>query len=57
MACVFLLPGSILTLGSGQATRTSAEWVLYGVGLLATVGVTVFVTRVARQALAEHIET
>jgi uncharacterized membrane protein YdjX (TVP38/TMEM64 family) len=51
------LAGDIASLGAGQATRTSAEWVLYGVGLLATVVVTVFVTRVARKALAEHIET
>jgi uncharacterized membrane protein YdjX (TVP38/TMEM64 family) len=50
------LAGDIASLGAGQATRTSAEWVLYGVGLLATVAVTVFVTRVARKALAEHIE-
>src|SRR5438552_1838126 len=35
--------------------RTSGEWVLYGVGLLATVTVTVFVTRLARRALAKKI--
>jgi hypothetical protein len=30
--------------------------VLYGIGLLATVVVTVFVTRIARKALARKIE-
>jgi hypothetical protein len=34
---------------------TRAEWVLYGVGLLATVAVTVFITRLARRALARKI--
>jgi uncharacterized membrane protein YdjX (TVP38/TMEM64 family) len=51
------IAGGIAGLGAGQATRTAAEWVLYGVGLLATVVVTVFVTRMARNALAERIET
>jgi uncharacterized membrane protein YdjX (TVP38/TMEM64 family) len=50
------LAGGIAGLGAGQASRTAAEWALYGVGLLATVAVTVFVTRVARKALAERIE-
>jgi len=50
------LAGDLANLGAGQATRTTAEWVLYGVGLMATVVVTVYVTRVARRALAERIE-
>ena len=33
-------------------TRTTGEWVLYGIGLLATLIVTVFVTRLARKALS-----
>ncbi len=37
-------------------SATRGEWVLYGVGLLATVGVTVFVTRIAKLALAQRIE-
>jgi uncharacterized membrane protein YdjX (TVP38/TMEM64 family) len=49
------LAGGIAGLGMGKA-RTTAEWVFYGVGLLATVAVTVFVTHVARKALAERIE-
>jgi uncharacterized membrane protein YdjX (TVP38/TMEM64 family) len=47
------LAGSLATLGRHGAGRTPAQWALYGVGLLATVGVTVFVTRIARAALAK----
>lgn len=41
--------------GAGGRARTPAEWALYGVGLLATVAVTVYVTRVARAALDKRI--
>ena len=37
-----------------RASRTPAEWALYALGLAATIGVTVFVTRLARQALARR---
>ncbi|MCU0559129.1 MAG: TVP38/TMEM64 family protein [Desulfobacterales bacterium] len=49
------LAGDLANLGAGGQTRTAAEWVLYGVGLLATVAVTIFVTRVARRALAARL--
>lgn len=49
------LAGDLASLGAGGRTRTTAEWVLYGVGLLATVAVTIFVTRVARKALAARL--
>ncbi|MDP3919461.1 MAG: TVP38/TMEM64 family protein [Candidatus Omnitrophota bacterium] len=49
------LAGSLATLGAEGRARTPAEWALYGVGLLATVLVTVYVTRIARRALAEKI--
>lgn len=49
------LAGDLATLGVGGQTRTTAEWVLYGVGLLATIAVTIFVTRVARRALAARL--
>ncbi|HEG43441.1 MAG TPA: TVP38/TMEM64 family protein [Phycisphaerales bacterium] len=39
----------------GQHTRTTGEWVLYGVGLLATLIVMVLVTRIAKKALANRI--
>jgi len=45
--------GSLAQAATGERERTTGEWVLYGVGLLATVVVTVFVTRVAKKALAK----
>jgi len=35
--------------------RSALQWVLYAVGLLATVGVTIYVTNIARKALAQRI--
>lgn len=49
------LAGDLATAGTGHSVRTPAEWALYGVGLLATVGVTVYVTRIARAALRKRI--
>lgn len=48
------LAGDLAKLGAGGRARTTGEWVLYGVGFLATVAVTVFVTRIARKALAAY---
>jgi uncharacterized membrane protein YdjX (TVP38/TMEM64 family) len=66
IAGVGMLPGTLLYvyLGSaaGQAVaaaggaapgRSPAEWALFGVGLLATVVVTLYVTRIARRALRD----
>jgi len=52
---MYVYLGSLVNVGAGHRQRTTGEWVLYGVGLLATVSVTVFVTRVARRALAKRI--
>lgn len=56
-----MMPGTVMYvyLGSlaraaGDRSRTPAEWALYGVGLAATIVVTVFVTRLARAALAKR---
>jgi len=49
------LAGDLAQLGTGQRARTSAEWALYVVGLLATVAVTVYVTRIARAALRKRV--
>jgi uncharacterized membrane protein YdjX (TVP38/TMEM64 family) len=58
-----MMPGTVMYvyLGSlaqvvGERSRTPGEWALYGVGLLATVAVTVFVTRIARRALAGRMD-
>ncbi len=52
---MYVYLGSLAKAATGERTRTTGEWVLYGVGLLATMVVTVFVTRIAKQALAKRI--
>ena len=54
---MYVYLGSLVNLSAGHRQRTTGEWVLYGVGLLATVAVTVFVTRLARKALARKISS
>lgn len=44
--------GTIAAAAGGTATRSPAEYVLLGVGLLATIGATYLITRAARRALA-----
>lgn len=52
---MYVYLGSLAQVATGERARTTGEWVVYGVGLLATVAVTVFVTRIAKQALAKRI--
>src|SRR6266540_1989251 len=52
---MYVYLGSLVNVGAGHRQRTNVEWVLHGGGLLATVTVTVFVTRLARSALAKKI--
>lgn len=52
---MYVYLGSLVNVGAGHRQRTTGEWVLYAVGLLATVVVTVFVTRLAKGALARKI--
>jgi uncharacterized membrane protein YdjX (TVP38/TMEM64 family) len=56
---VGITPGMTLYVYLGSLARrpggSQAEWVLYGVGLLATVAVTLVLTRLARRALARKI--
>ncbi|MEX2223988.1 MAG: TVP38/TMEM64 family protein [Candidatus Rokuibacteriota bacterium] len=49
------LAGNLASIGSGHASRTPAQCAFYAVGLLATVAVTVYVTRIARSALTRRI--
>jgi uncharacterized membrane protein YdjX (TVP38/TMEM64 family) len=49
------LVGNIAALTSNRE-RTLAEWILYGVGLIAAITATVYITRIARQALNESFE-
>lgn len=50
------LAGSLASVGAEERVRTTGEWVLYGVGLVATVVVTLYVTRLARKALSRKID-
>ena len=50
------LAGDLASLGAGNRERGLGEWIMYGVGLAATVAVTVFITRLAREALAKRIK-
>src|SRR5205809_6165614 len=54
---MYVYLGSLVNVSSGHRQRTTGEWVLYGVGRLASVAVTVFVTRLARKALARKISS
>jgi uncharacterized membrane protein YdjX (TVP38/TMEM64 family) len=49
------LVGNIAALTSNRE-RTGAEWILYGVGLIATIVVTIYITRIANKALHESFE-
>lgn len=51
---MYVYLGSLARAGVANHERTPTEWALYGVGLIATVAVTVVVTRIARRALAKR---
>ncbi len=46
------LAGSLTTLDTAAPSTQSAQWALRAIGLIATVAVTVYVSRIARKALA-----
>mgnify|MGYP000650921129 FL=1 len=51
------LAGDLAELGAGgQAEKGPLQWALYVVGFLATVAVTLYITRIARQALKKRME-
>ncbi len=47
--------GDLLTSGRGGRERSGTEWALYGVGLVATVIVSIYVARLAKRELAQTI--
>ena len=53
---MYVYIGSLAQAASGQRSRTPLEWGLYGIGLLATVAVTVVITRLAKRELAQSIQ-
>ena len=54
---MYVYLGSLAQAGTNPRARTPAQWALYSIGLLATVAVTVLITRLARKALTERITT
>ena len=46
------LAKNLAELGTGHGARTPTQWTLYAVGLLATLAVTIYLTRMARKTLA-----
>jgi uncharacterized membrane protein YdjX (TVP38/TMEM64 family) len=53
---MYVYVGSLVRAASVERTRTPAEWALYGVGLVATVAVTLLIARGAKRALAKRIQ-
>lgn len=51
---MYVYLGSLARAGAAGEKKSPAEWALYGVGLLATIAVTVVITRIARRALAKR---
>lgn len=49
------LASSLTSLGTEGRARTPADWTFYAVGLVATVIVTLYVTRIARKALEKRV--
>ncbi|MDF0553273.1 TVP38/TMEM64 family protein [Kamptonema sp. UHCC 0994] len=49
------LAGNLAALGTQGRSRTIGEWVLYAVGLVAAIAVTVYITRIAKKALEDRI--
>lgn len=53
---MYVYLGSLAKAAAGGQTRTAGQWVLYSVGLAATVAVTVLITRTARRALTKRTD-
>jgi uncharacterized membrane protein YdjX (TVP38/TMEM64 family) len=51
------LAGDLTRAATGESQRSLAEWALYALGLLATIAVAVYVTRVSTRALKQFSET
>jgi uncharacterized membrane protein YdjX (TVP38/TMEM64 family) len=51
------LAGSIATIGGETSANPVAQWTIRIIGFVATVAVTLYVTKIARKALDESIDT
>ena len=54
---MYVYIGSLARVGAAGEEKSAAELALYGVGLVATLAVTVFITRIARRALARRTQS
>jgi uncharacterized membrane protein YdjX (TVP38/TMEM64 family) len=54
---LYVYLGTLANIGSENRQRTTSEWVFYGIGLAATLGLTVAITRFARRSLDAVTET
>lgn len=50
------LAGDLATLGTGQRSRTLAEWIFLVIGLGVAVVLTFYITRIARRALEQKVQ-
>ncbi len=48
------IAADIATLGARSAERTPLQWALYGAGFLATIAAVIYISRLARRALAKY---
>ena len=53
---LFVYLGSLARAGLRPEEKTPLEWGIYGVGLAATIGVTIMVTRMARNAMRKQAD-
>ena len=51
---LYVYLGSLARAGATTTPRTPGQWALYGLGLAATLAVTLVLTRIARRSLARH---
>lgn len=54
---MYVYLGSLARVGAAGEKKSPAELALYGVGLVATLAITVFITRIARRALAQRTQS
>ena len=54
---MYVYLGSLAQAGAGAKSRTPGQWALYGIGLAATIAVTILITRIAQKALKQKIAT
>lgn len=48
--------GDLASIGSKHGSKSPMEWALYGIGLLATVAVSYYVTRIAKKSLSLKVK-